>query len=203
MKLVKLVTDQPMRAATPVRLVHGGRTAPTPPQVPRHSAPRRRPGERYEAVELPVTDRLREFALQAATAGVDLATAAALAVEARLLLDDLAAAGTPPNRTIELLDRAASGHSIEHPALPAVADYLRHLNSGRPIPAPDLDRSVIDIPLPLRLLARALARPRNDLLANAPADQIVSWEIAAAGAGRTLTEWGLLSALVDRPGQPV
>lgn len=182
-----------------LRVVQGGRAAkaagPNLYAEETHHVPRRRPGERREPFRLVVTDPLRELAAEAAAAGLRLPEAAALAIEARLLLDDLAHGGTPTGLVTALLNRAAASERVDLPVAGSFGDYIRHLSARRPVAAQLPEHRTVEVPVALRLLARAVQLPRAAPFAPVRFNDLIDWEVAAAISGRTLSEWGYLTVL--------
>jgi hypothetical protein len=155
----------------------------------------RRPGHLHEAIELPERARASVALALARTPRLGVETTAALLLEARLLLGELASALSAPR---ELLTAAAGRQSaIDRGHSAAEADYMRgllHPASGHGGMSACADVPTI-VALPFRLLARVNSADIDDLFDAELIEDAVSWERAALTTGATMLEWGLAVAL--------
>lgn len=161
------------------------------PPAPILDAPRGRPGDWSEPVDLHIDrDALDRVARRL---GNEADLLAALLVERELLLADFEEAGFERLQAQALLDEAAPADTE-----PSVGPgnlffgYLRDLRQGR---AGRSESSVGRwIMLPLRL--HEPLRRSNLVVDPADAEQAKRWEIAAATAGLQMREWALRVALL-------
>lgn len=157
-----------------------------------------RAGDRNDPWVIPAGAALRALAEAARAHGVDLELAVRVTAECALVCDDLAAAGVSE---LELLDVAAAEAGVDGPVDSATADYLRRLScragqaggASRARPLGD----AVTVGLPVRLAARLLRADLDVLLAAAPLERALAWEVAAVLSGRTMSEWAPLTALAS------
>lgn len=144
----------------------------------------RRPGELHEALRLP-TRTLKGLAECAASAGIAIDVAASLALEAghlRMRLRQLRGLHPHPGLISTALPEAS-------------ARYLRSLTVGRrPYSTPG--RMPSSVAIPVRLVPRLGATDVERLIDLAALEQAVAWEVAAVGAGQTMSEWVLEQLLL-------
>lgn len=158
---------------------------PSPPLLPRGTALARhlrRPGDLHDAVEIPHEAR-QTIEVKARAAGVPAQLAATLLLELHLLEIDVAAASSALQEAPEPVVR------LRLPA--ASARYLRAITWRR---HGFVAFEGTTIPLPVRLLTRA-SPERLIEASHRDLDCALGWEAAAVAAGRSMIEFGLLSAL--------
>jgi len=168
-----------------LHVIHPPAVAALPERPPR-PASARRSGDLLEPVAVPAAAAER-VARSAAVAGVEAELAIVLLVEHRLALDAVQAAGAPAPDPPALRPACVAQGAAD-------ADYLRALTvAARPGPSTprgELPRAR----LPVRLLSRC--RPEVlERAAGGPLDDAIAFEVAAIGAGLTMTEWILRAAL--------
>jgi hypothetical protein len=163
------------------------------PPAPVLDAPRGRPGDWSEPVDLQVEREVLDRTAEGLGVSPDLL--AALLVERELVLFDLCESGLERPRAQALLDEAAAGEGV-----PAVGPgnlffgYLHDLRHGSVRCAESsVDRWIM---LPLRL-HEPLRRSGLTIVAD-DGEQAKRWELAAASAGLQMREWGLRIALLAR-----
>lgn len=142
----------------------------------------RRPGELHEPLGVALQPGCA-LAEHAATAGVAVDLAAALMLEAQLLLEDLEAFGAAPPPA-----QPTSAARVTRRLSAAEADYLRALTLRRRLPKSGAPPK--RLVLPVRLLPHADPR-RLARAAEGDLGRTLDWEVAALLAGMTLREWGL------------
>jgi hypothetical protein len=157
-----------------------------------------RPGEFRDPLPLPRNGVLDELSAQARAAGAPPGLAISLAVESQLLLMDIEAAGIPRAAARTALTKAAEAPSIDGQLPAGLAAYLRALTIARR-PSRVAARSIVHATVPARLSARLATLEITDVLSDADVVEALSWEAAAAAAGRTLAEWALCQLLAGRP----
>jgi hypothetical protein len=162
--------------------------------IPARRLPRR-PGERREPLVVPRLPRL--LALAATQRGLELGCAVELCLERALVVRDLEELGLASLYPQVL--SLAGGTRVRRSLPPAKARYLQvllaALDRRADAAAEDggMGEAVIDIPL--RLFPRVV-----DILACAQLDacaldEALRLELAAAGTGRSMSEWAALAAL--------
>ncbi len=155
------------------------------------ASPRLRPGERREP--LLVTFAPEEHAVfvrECGAEGVAPERAYVLLIERRLLLDDLGAGGPEISA---VLDGAARNVRTELALDGPSSTYLRSFS--RPTSVPRTVATTFLIPVPLRFYARASALDPEAIVEPGGVAQAIAWERASVARGRTMTEWGLVTAL--------
>lgn len=153
------------------------------------------PGERTDGCEvqvlrLPASPRLDRFAAASAEAGLELREAVRLAIDHALALQDAGAFGLDADTARRLLNRAAAGARASRPLGARSAEQVRRLGSGSPKPAASLPDG-LEVELSERVLARIGAPLTEAAIRPAVVEEMISWQIAATLAGRTLGEWAL------------
>jgi hypothetical protein len=139
----------------------------------------RRPGELHEALPLSV-NAAKALAKRAASAGLAVDVAASLALEAghlRMRLPQLQALHPCPGSMSTALPEAS-------------ARYLRSLTLGRRPHRPPT-RAPSRVAIPVRLVPRLCATDAEALIDMVELEQAIAWEVAAVGAGQTMSEWAL------------
>lgn len=153
--------------------------------------PRLRPGERREPLLVTLApEQHAVFVRECRAEGVAPERAYALLIERRLLLDDLRAGGP---EIAAVLDDAARDVRAELALDGPSSTYLRSFS--RPANVPRTVATTLLIPVPLRYYARASALVPEAIVESGSVAQAVAWERASVARGRTMTEWGLVTAL--------
>ncbi len=157
-------------------------------------SPRLRPGERREPLLVTLApERHAVFVRECRVEGVAPERAYALLIERRLLLDDLGA-GEPGIAAV--LDDAARNVRAELALDGPSSTYLRSFS--RPTSVPRVVAETLLVPVPLRFYARASALDPEAIVESGGVAQAIAWERASVARGRTMTEWGLVTALCAR-----
>jgi hypothetical protein len=155
------------------------------------TSPRLRPGERREPLLVTLApEQHAVFVRECRTEGVAPERAYALLIERRLLLDDLRAGGP---EIAAVLDDAARDVRAELALDGPSSSYLRSFS--RPTSVGGAVAATLLIPVPLRFYARACALAPEAIVESGGVAQAIAWERASVARGRTLTEWGLVTAL--------
>jgi hypothetical protein len=143
-----------------------------------------------EKLLLEPSARLDRFAAASAALGLDTEEAVRLALEHALALEDAAALGLDVDGARRRLNRAAEGAQAQRPLGDEEAARVRRLGAAVPRPAQALPDG-LTVSLPEGLLTRARDSLTESAIRPAVVAEMVSWQIAAALAGRTLGEWAL------------
>jgi hypothetical protein len=144
-----------------------------------------------EGIVLHLSLGLDRFLAAAADAGLSPSEATRLAVERALVLSDAVALGVDSESARR---RICSAAAMARPKLAIAAqegDRVRCLIAARPVARAKTNSRLV-VPLPERLLARTKGRVPASALDPDIVAEMVSWEIAATLAGRTMGEWALL-----------
>lgn len=153
--------------------------------------PRLRPGERREPLLVTLApEQHAVFVRECRVEGVAPERAYALLIERRLLLDDLRAGGP---EIAAVLDDAARDVRAELALDGPSSTYLRSFS--RPTNVARAVATTLLIPVPLRYYARASALAPEVIVESGSVPQAVAWERASVARGRTMSEWGLVTAL--------
>lgn len=163
------------------------------PPAPATDAPRGRPGDWSEPIDLSVDREMLDRAAERLGVSPDLL--GAFLVERELVLFDLGEAGLERRHAQALLDEAAAvgGKTAVGPGN-LFSGYLRDLRRGR---AGCSESSVGRwIMLPLRL--HEPLRQSGLVVVADDGEQAKRWEAAAATAGLQMREWALRVALLAR-----
>jgi hypothetical protein len=143
-----------------------------------------------ERLFLRPSTRLDRFAAASAALGLDPEEAVRLALEHALALEDAAALGFDVDGARRRLNRAAEGAQAKRPLGDVEAARVRRLGVALPRSAPPFAEG-LSVSLPERLLTRARDSLTESAIRPAVVTEMVTWQIAASLAGRTLGEWAL------------
>lgn len=157
--------------------------------------------ELREAIELEVDKQVQAFAQEAARRHLPFELMLGLAVERRLLLDDLGSDGFDVDRARALLSAAAATDSSATLGLgPGRLNrgYLRLLDRGCEQRERPLRLGPQFACIPARLCERAGAIDLPTALDAEAIVEMLDWERAAALEQRTMTEWAFCTLLAGR-----
>ncbi len=146
-------------------------------------------GSAPEGILLRPSPKLADFIAAAARAGLDLQEATRLAVERLLLLNDAPAIGFDSEIARRRLTVAARGARPDLNLTAVEAARVRALSLPRRI-QPMVLAAPTAVPVPDRILPR-VCTVSNLCFEARFVSEMVSWEVAAILAGRTMGEWGL------------
>lgn len=148
-----------------------------------------RPGDRHDCWPIDRDELFRRIAREGERHGLTVDLAVTVAVERGLAIDEIARIC---NANIEWmvaeLNRRASQAERRVALAAAQADYLRRLLGGSRGPAARRELPAM-VSLPVRLADRLDRTIVRRALARGEVDVALKWEIAAAAAGQTITEW--------------
>lgn len=146
-----------------------------------------RPGERLERWRLPVAGSFAAVARAAAVANLPFNVAAALVIERRLVIEELADFSAEPARR---LDWVAAHDPVPVPRSAPWRSYLRVLAGSETDSCPVRPSVPPCVGLPIRLTERLAPRwPMAEPFTGLDLESSLAWERQAVGAGLTLTEW--------------
>ncbi|HVY79066.1 MAG TPA: hypothetical protein VG898_11220 [Solirubrobacterales bacterium] len=128
----------------------------------------------------------------AAAAGLDLPEAVSLGLQRALVLADAPAIGIDSEVARRRLRDAAADARPAFPLGDAEAARVRGLSFPTPVAPARLNAPVV-VPVPPRTLVRARGNVPVSRLCSAAVPEMISWEVAALLAGRTMGEWALLN----------
>jgi len=161
--------------------------------VRQSARPRLRPGEHREPLLVALAPAQHSLFVSECRVGqMAPERAYALLLERRLLLDDLGDLEGSVFEIAALLDSAARDVRAELALDGMSSIYLRSFaKPARNAPV----ASTLLVPVPLRLYARAATLAPEATIAPGAVAQAVAWERASVARGRTMAEWGLVTAL--------
>jgi hypothetical protein len=143
-----------------------------------------------EGLALPPTQEVQSFVDAAAGMGLTLAEAVRLGLERALLLAEATALGLDSEVARRKLCGDASKARPKLPLEGSEAKRLRSLIIPQPI-APPLITPQTVVPVPPRLFTRVRDRIPISDLRPAVVPEMITWEVAAILAAKTIEEWGL------------
>lgn len=158
-------------------------------------------GELREAIELEIDKQVQAFAQAAARRHLPFELMLGLAVERRLLLDDLGGDGFGVDRARALLSTAAATDSSATLGLGPGRlnrDYVRLLDRGCDQREPPRRLGPYFACIPARLCERAGAVDLPTALDAEAIGEMLGWERAAVLEQRTMTEWAFRTLLAER-----
>jgi hypothetical protein len=146
---------------------------------------------------IPATPAIQRFLAIAAGAGLAPPDAVRLAIERELILIDADPLGLGIEATRYALGKAAAQARPTIALTTGQGAYVRALAARRPLQATVPDEP-FHVAIPDQLLARSRGLVTTTALDPDAVDEMIAWEIAAALAGRSMTEWALKQLAVLR-----